>query len=414
LSIVQAPADKPPRAVKPQWRFAALLASLSMLGPFSIDTYLPAFPAIGAEFGASSIALQQTLSIYLFAYAFMMLWHGALADAVGRRPVIIGGLAVYAMATLGCAIAGNIQSLWLFRALQGVSAGTGLVIGRAVIRDRFHGPDAQRLMSRTTLMFSIAPAIAPVIGGVLLNALGWRSIFWATLVWVVAILVWCANSLPETLGRSQRQPLRPGVLWRNYKSVLTRIEFLLLALIPTFNFCAFFLYIASAPAFLIDLLGVSTYGFAWLFLPMIAGVVLGATVSGRAAGRISPKLTIRLGYGLMGAGALCNVLLCAFAPPGIILNVLPIMVFAMGSAVVMPSITLILLELFPSIRGLASSLQGFVQFAVSGFVAGTIAPFLANSLLALAFGMAAFAATSFAIWLTYQRLARTALKAWKP
>ena len=136
----------------------------------------------GRNSDAPQLAVQQTLSVYLFTYAFMMLWHGALADALGRRPVVIASLALYAITTLGCAIAGNIETLWLFRALQGVCAGAGLVVGRAVIRDRFHGAEAQRLMARITLVFGIAPAIAPVLGGVLLNTLGWRSIFWTLLV----------------------------------------------------------------------------------------------------------------------------------------------------------------------------------------------------------------------------------------
>src|SRR6266536_5906215 len=149
------------------WSFAALIASLSMLGPFSIDMYLPALPSIGAALDAPPIAVQQTLSTFLFAYAFMMLWHGALSDALGRRPIVIVGLAVYGVATLGCAIAGNIQTLWLFRTLQGTTAGSGLVVGRAIIRDRFHGAEAQRVMSQITLVFGAAPAIAPVLGGVL-------------------------------------------------------------------------------------------------------------------------------------------------------------------------------------------------------------------------------------------------------
>ena len=126
------------------WRLAALLASLAMLGPFAVDMYLPAFPAIAADLRTQPIALQQTLSVYMFAYAFMMLWHGALSDALGRRPVVLAGLGIFALGTLGCAIAGNIESLWLSRALQGLSAGTGLVVGRAIIRDRFHGPEAQK------------------------------------------------------------------------------------------------------------------------------------------------------------------------------------------------------------------------------------------------------------------------------
>src|ERR1700730_16131539 len=124
------------------WSLAALLAGLALLGPFALDMYLPAFTAIAPDFESSQIAVQQPLSTYLFAYAFMMLWHGALSDALGRRPVVMVGLGVYALATLGCAIAGNIETMWLFRALQGACAGSGLVVGRAVIRDRFQGPAA--------------------------------------------------------------------------------------------------------------------------------------------------------------------------------------------------------------------------------------------------------------------------------
>jgi len=214
------------------WPLAILLAALAMLGPFSIDVYLPAFHEIGRDFDVAPLAVQQTLSSYLFAYAFMMLWHGALSDALGRRPLVIVGLGVYALATLGCAIAGNIETMWLFRALQGVCAGSGLVVGRAIIRDRFQGPEAQRVMSQITLVFGIAPAIAPVLGGVLLNAFGWRSIFWVLLALVILLLTWSAKRLPETLPVAQRQSLHPRDLWRNYVSVLRNRDFLLLATIP--------------------------------------------------------------------------------------------------------------------------------------------------------------------------------------
>jgi DHA1 family bicyclomycin/chloramphenicol resistance-like MFS transporter len=385
-----------------------------MLGPFSVDMYLPAFPAIGSELGASPIALQQTLSAYLFAFAFMMLWHGALSDALGRRPIILGALVIYAFATLGCAIAGNIESLWLFRAVQGMASGAGVVVGRAIIRDRFDGAEAQRLMSQITLVFGIAPAIAPVLGGLLLNAFGWRSLFWVLLALALGVLAWAVQALPETLPREARHELRPRALWRNYRAVLSRVDFLLLALIPALNFCAFFLYIASAPAFLIDLLGVSSLGFAWLFLPMIAGIMAGATLSGRLAGRTSPKRTVRLGYAMMFAGVAINLATCWLVAPGVPWNVLPIMVFTLGSSLAMPSVTLLMLDLFPAIRGMASSLQSFVQFTLSGVVAGTIAPFLAHSVRTLAFGMAGFTLAGFTLWLVYQRRAQSHLKGWHP
>jgi len=368
-----------------------------MLGPFAIDMYLPAFGAIAAEFDTSAIAVQQTLSAYLFAYAFMMLWHGALSDAWGRRPVIMGGLAVYAVASLGCAIAGNIESLWLFRTLQGLSAGAGLVVGRAVIRDRFHGADAQRVMSQVTLVFGIAPALAPVVGGVLLNLIGWRAIFGLMLAFAAGLFAWVAKRLPETLPRGERQRLNLATMWNNYRAVLLRGDFVLLAAIPTLNFAAFFVYIASAPVYLAQL-GVSTWGFAWLFVPMIAGIMTGATLSGRLAGRISPMRTIAAGYACMFAGAVLNLLVALFVPPSIPWHVLPMAVFTLGSSLMAPNVTLLLLDLFPRMRGLASSLHGFVQFAFSGVVAGTIAPLLAPSLGALALGMLAFTVASFGVF----------------
>ena len=388
------------------WSLAILIAALAMLGPFSIDAYLPAFHAIGSEFGVPQIAVQQTLSVYLFAYAFMMLWHGALADALGRRPVVLASLAIYALATLGCAIAGNIETLWLFRALQGLCAGAGIVVGRAIIRDRFHGAEAQRLMSQITLVFGVAPAIAPVLGGVLLNVLGWRAVFWLLLALVVALLTWASKRLPETLPASARQSLLPRHLWRNYVNVLRRPEFLLLAAIPALNFAAFFLYIASAPSFLMDLLGVSSYGFAWLFIPMITGVMIGAFISGRTAGMITPRRTIGLGYMLMFIGVAADIGVAALVPPGVPWHVLPIMIYAIGSSVTMPSATLLLLDLFPTMRGLASSLQGFLQFVLAAVNAGTIAPILAGSLLSLALGMGGFTVLSLLLWITYLRHTR--------
>jgi DHA1 family bicyclomycin/chloramphenicol resistance-like MFS transporter len=385
------------------WSLAILIAALAMLGPFSIDAYLPAFHAIGSEFGVPQIAVQQTLSIYLFAYAFMMLWHGALADALGRRPVVLASLAIYALATLGCAIAGNIETLWLFRALQGICAGAGIVVGRAIIRDRFHGAEAQRLMSQITLVFGVAPAIAPVLGGVLLNAFGWRAVFWLLLALVIALLTWASKRLPETLPVNARQSLLPRHLWRNYVNVLRRPEFLLLGAIPALNFAAFFLYIASAPSFLMDLLGVSSYGFAWLFIPMITGVMIGAFISGRTAGMMTPRRTIGLGYILMFVGVATDLAVAALVPPAVPWHVLPIMIYAMGSSVTMPSATLLLVDLFPTMRGLASSLQGFLHFVLAAVNAGSIAPLLAGSLLSLAFGMTGFTILSLLLWITYLR-----------
>ena len=161
-----------------RWTFAALLAALSTLGPFSIDAYLPAFTGMQASLNATPLEIQQTLSGYLFAFGVMFLFHGALSDSFGRRPVILVALVVYTLASIGAAMAGTVHGLIVGRVFQGLSVGAGMVVGRAMIRDLFGPEDAQRLMSLVTLFFGLAPAIAPVIGGWLFVGLGWRSIFW--------------------------------------------------------------------------------------------------------------------------------------------------------------------------------------------------------------------------------------------
>jgi DHA1 family bicyclomycin/chloramphenicol resistance-like MFS transporter len=254
-----------------------------------------------------------------------------------------------------------------------------------------------------TLVFGLGPALAPIVGGALLNLLGWRSIFWAMLAWTVLMLLLVFRSLPETLPSAHRHALHPVALWRNYRAVLGRPLFSVLALVPSLNFCGFFLYIAAAPAFLVKLLGVSTWGFAWLFMPMIAGVMIGAFLSGRIAGKLSLERTVRLGYAVLLAAALVNVLISMLLPPHAAWNVLPIFIYTIGSSLIMPSVTLMLLDLFPTMRGMTSSLQGFVQFALGAIVAGSVAPLLASSLVSLAAGMAVFTVASLALWVAYER-----------
>lgn len=214
----------------PMWLLSVLLAALGMLGPFAVDTYLPAFSGIAADLQATPVQIQQTLSAYLFAFAFMSLFHGSLSDSLGRRPVVLTGIAVFTLASAGCAMSTSIGQLVFFRALQGLSTGAGIVVSRAVIRDLFPPADAQRVMSQVTLFFGIAPAIAPIIGGFLFAHLGWHAVFWF-LTGVGAVL-WLANwrLLPESLHVGHRQPFVLRNLMRGYVAIGTSPRFLLLAL----------------------------------------------------------------------------------------------------------------------------------------------------------------------------------------
>jgi len=389
-----------------RWGFAAMLAALATLGPFSIDAYLPAFAGIQESLEASPIQIQQTLSAYLFAFGLMFLFHGALSDSFGRRPVILVALVVYTIASAGAAIADSVQTLIIWRVVQGLSVGAGMVVGRAMIRDLFGPEDAQRLMSMVTLFFGLAPAVAPVIGGWLFASLGWRSIFWF-LTAVGAILVafgW--KKLPETLAETNRQPFHPVALIKGYEEVGIHARFLFLSLAAGFNFNAFFLYIVSAPIFVGRHLHLGPQEYAWLFLPSIVGIMIGSQLSGRSAGKFTPTHTVRYAYAFMVTAAVANVAYSFVATPAVPWAVIPIMIYGVGFAMAMPSITIITLDLFPTRRGMAASLQGFVSGMVNVLTAGAIAPVLWGETRWMSLGMLALMASGLSCWVLYLRSAR--------
>ncbi|MES2935258.1 MAG: multidrug effflux MFS transporter [Pseudomonadota bacterium] len=378
---------------------AMLLAGLAMLGPFSVDTYLPAFPNIEATLHASPIQVQQTLTAYMFSFAMMILWHGALSDAFGRRNIILGSLVMFAIASLGCAASHSIEYLWAFRILQGISAGAGVVIGRAIIRDLFAGAAAARLLSLVTMIFSIAPAIAPIMGGWIVKLLDWRSIFLFLFFYTALLLMACYKYLPETLPYPARQPFNPRFLFDSYRQVLRSVLFHLEAGTIAFNFAGLFLYVAAAPVFITQHLHLGPDQFGWQFVPSVAGVFLGALAANRMVGKIPIPLVVLIGFAFLLSASVFNVAYHAFYPPVLPWSVAPLFFYTFGMSVVAPGATLLVLDLFPSIRGIVASCQSFAVTMLGAVVAGLIAPFLAHSVLWLAAGQLAFTFTGFACWL---------------
>jgi len=363
----------------PRWALAFLLACLGMLGPFSIDTYLPAFTGIAQSIGATPVEMQQTLSAYLFGFAVMNLFHGALSDSFGRRPVVLWGIALFTIASAGCALANHIGALVFWRAVQGMSAGAGIVVSRAVIRDMFPPADAQRVMSQVTIYFGIAPAIAPMVGGFLFVHAGWHMIFW--FLTLIGVLLWISNYrlLPETLHESHKQPFNVRHLMRGYWELGANPRFLMLALASGIPFNGMFLYVLSAPVFLGEHLHLAPGQFFWLFTLTIAGIMGGAWFSGRLAGRIKPQHQIRHGFLIMLLVSIVNLVLNLLFVPHAWWALFPIAIFAFGWALMVPVVTLMVLDLVPERRGMASSLQAFIGSTANGFVAGVIAPLVMHS-----------------------------------
>ncbi|MES2530883.1 MAG: multidrug effflux MFS transporter [Pseudomonadota bacterium] len=387
----------------PRWALAVLLAVLGMVGPFSIDTYIPAFSGIARSIGATPVEMQQTLSAYLFGFAFMNLFHGALSDSFGRRPVVLAGMALFTLASLGCALSQSIGQLVFFRALQGLSTGAGIVVSRAVIRDMFPPAEAQKVMSQVTIYFGVAPAIAPIVGGFLFVHLGWHAVFWFLVAVGVVLFVANWKLLPETLHPSQRQPFEVKHLMRGYWDLCSDPRFLLLALASGVPFNGMFLYVLAAPAFLGDHLRLEPTQFFWFFLMTIGGIMAGAWASGRMAGKVAPKRQIRDGFLIMLITSVVNVVANMLFTPHPAWALWPLGVFAFGWALMVPVITLLVLDLHPERRGMASSLQAVIGSTANGIVAGVIAPLVMHSPLGLAVTSILMMAIGLVAWVWLHR-----------
>ena len=384
---------------RPRWLLALLLAGLGTIGPFSIDTYLPAFAGIAQSLGATPVQMQQTLSAYLFGVAVMNLFHGAISDSVGRRPVVLWGVAAFTLASVGCALASSIGALVFFRAVQGMATGAGMVVSRAVIRDMYPPTEAQKVMSMVTMFFGMAPMVAPLVGGLLFVFVGWRSVFW--FLAAVGAALWISNQrlLPETLHHSQRQPLNVRNLMLGYRQLGSNMRFLALALASGVPFNGMFLYVLSAPVFLGEYLKLAPQHFFWLFILIILGIMSGAFLSGRLAGRITPQRQIHVGFVVMLVVSVLNVALNLALPPNVWWSMLPISLFSLGWALMTPAVTLLVLDQAPDRRGMAASLQSSIASTANGLVAGVVAPLVMHSVLGLALTSMAMMAIGALAWL---------------
>ncbi len=387
----------------PRWALALLLAGLATVGPFSIDTYLPAFSGIAEALNATPVQMQQTLSSYLLGFAVMNLFHGALSDSFGRRPVVLIGMAVFTLASLGCALADSIGQLVFWRTVQGMSAGAGVVVSRAIIRDMFPPAEAQRVMSQVTIFFGVAPAVAPMVGGFLFVHADWHSIFWFLVLVGAVLLVANWRLLPETLHKDQAQPFHPVSLLRGYRQMCSSRRFLLLVLASGIPFNGMFLYVLAAPVFLGEHLGLAPTQFFWFFCFTIGGIMSGAWLSGRLAGRIAPKRQIRHGFAIMLAVAVLNVALNLVLAPSVWWALPVIAVFSFGWSLMVPVVTLMVLDQNPERRGMASSLQAAIGSAANGLVAGLLVPLVMHSTLSLAVASLALMSVGLVAWLMIKR-----------
>jgi len=379
-------------------RLVAMTGGLALLGPLSIDAYLPAFADIQRDFHASSTDLQLTLTGYLLAFACMSLMHGALSDAFGRRRVILFALLAFALAALGCALSPSVGWLTAFRIVQGMSAGVGTVVGRAVIRDCFEGSAATKLLALVTMIFSLSPALAPVFGGWVVTLFTWRVIFLTLFAYAVAMLMLCVRGLPETLPQHARRPFGIGIMARQYVVVFGNRRFRLIAFAIALSFAGQFLYVASAPAFIGHELGLPPTEYAVMFVPIVAGIVLGSLAAERLAGRVASARLILAGFSIQLVTDIVNVTFHAVHAATVPWSVLPLVFYAFGMSLATPGLTLAGLEQFPQMRGLAASCQAFAMLLLAALVT-QLAPTFGGRALALGLVQGVLCIAAFASWL---------------
>ena len=374
-----------PRAIVP------LLAALAMFGPFTIDTFFPAFSQVALSLHANPWQMQQTISVYLLGYGLMSFVHGPMSDAHGRRIVILLGVASYILASFLCTISANIETLLFARFWQGCSTGAGVIVGRAIIRDRFHGGEAQRVMSWVAMIFGVAPALAPLFGAAIHSVANWRAIFAFMVVYGIVMMWACIKLLPETHPPAARVPLSPRSLIRNYRIIAMDMPFALWVSATGLIFGAQFIYISSAPVFIERFLDLGAFGYAWYFVPTIVGMISGSALSARLAEQTSPARCAKIGFMVMLAGQLINVAYnLSTDHPQVPWAVLPFMIYGCGVSLASPPINVATLDRHPRHRGAAASVQSAMWSLIMVFVSGFAAPLVQDTPLHLALGSLAF------------------------
>lgn len=343
----------------PSFGDAALLAAISSLGPFAANTYVPAFGTIAADLGTTMVGVQQTLSVYLAAYAVSALFVGAISDAVGRKPVIIAATLVFAGASIGAMFADSLEALYCWRVLQGMCASVGAVLSQAVIRDRWDGADAARLIGLTAILFALAPAAAPVAGGWITLLAGWRAVFAFLALFnvCVALLVW--RCLKESLERQRRQPFRAGPLLSGYFRAVRHKAFMAGALGHGFAFLGTIVYSAGAADFVLHIMARDVNDFGLLMVPLVAATMVGAFIGPRIMARIGNWRLIFDGILVMVASGILGIWLELEGVGGYPAVIVFPMIYNVAVSAVRPVMNVMNLDWFPTRRGLAASIQQF-------------------------------------------------------
>jgi MFS transporter, DHA1 family, multidrug resistance protein len=387
-----------------------LLSFLTALGPLSMDMYLPSLPDIGRTLSAPILQVQLTISSYLFGFAVGQIFYGPVSDRLGRRPVLLVALIVYALATIGCAAARSIDALIGLRFLQALGGAGAIVLARAVVRDLYSGVRAGRELSLMGAITGVAPIVAPVIGGALQTFFGWRATFVLLVMVAVVVGATAARLLPETLRERPKTPFSLRAIGAMYGSVVVHRAFLAYLAILTVTFVGLFAWISGAPV----VMQTATYGltpfiFGVSFALGSAGYVVGTFLAARVVMRFGLDRLIGIGTAAMACGGLAMASVVALALPHVLWFVSAMTLYLAGLGFALPSTMAGALTPFHDRAGTASSVMGFAQQTGAAITAAAVGAYLGHSAWPVASVVAVMGCVSFVIWLTTRRVRAAAL-----
>ncbi|CAN5695047.1 multidrug effflux MFS transporter [soil metagenome] len=370
-------------------KMALLLGLLSAIGPFAIDMYLPALPAIGQSLGADIGAVQMSLTAFFLSLGIGQLLYGPVSDMVGRKPPLYAGLALFALASIGCALATDIHTLIVLRFIQGLGAAAGMAIPRAIVRDLHTGTDAARLMSLLMLVFSVSPILAPLAGSGVIALTGWRGVFWVVTVASVAGMAMMFMQLDETRPPSERVESSLGSALGAYWLLLRDRHYLGLVFIGGFAMAGFFTYLANSSFVMIDHYGLSPAVYSMAFGVNAAAFIAASQFTGGLGERFGLVRVVK--FGVLACGSVMLAMFAYFAAGGDQLSVLIVLYFIASGfmGLVIPTTGVLALEAHGAIAGTASALLGTLQMLTGAFMMALVGLFTDGRPLPMVAGMAA-------------------------
>jgi DHA1 family bicyclomycin/chloramphenicol resistance-like MFS transporter len=375
-------------------RMALILGLLSAVGPFSIDMYLPAMPQIGESLGASVAEVQLTITMYFLAFGVAQLIYGPLADAWGRRAPIMLGTSIFALGSVGCAMAPSVEWLIAFRFVQGLGGAAAMVIPRAIVRDMLRGPEATKLMAMIMLVISVSPMLAPLAGSAMMLLGSWRLIFWSLVIAAGLSLALTAFVLPETLKPADRVPVNLRQLGRGARVLLRDPVFMGLTLVGGFGFASFFVFLATASFVYSGQFGLSPLGFSLAFAVNAVGFFAASQFAGPLGARYGQVPMLRIAVWGFAGFALVNLGLIL---AGVVSLPLIVAFLFLGNAclgLIIPTTMVMALDEHGDIAGLASSLGGTIQMLAGGLMVTLTGPFFDSTALPMIAAIAACAVLS--------------------